>query len=142
MNSSKLTLRTKLLAMFFTALTFNPFSVQPILADVHDVMQKAVVTGTVVDDQGEPIIGATVTVVGGNASQGAISDMDGNFSIQVSPRCQAQVFLPWYVRRGRSCQKRHEGYVACLRCRTTRWCRSSGLWRSEEGDSHRCPTHR
>ncbi len=85
MNSSKLTLRTKLLAMFFTALTFNPFSVQPILADVHDVMQKAVVTGTVVDDQGEPIIGATVTVVGGNASQGAISDMDGNFSIQVSP---------------------------------------------------------
>ena len=71
--------------MFFTALTFNPFSVQPILADVHDVMQKAVVTGTVVDDQGEPIIGATVTVVGGNASQGAISDMDGNFSIQVTP---------------------------------------------------------
>ncbi len=78
--------------MFFTALTFNPFSVQPILADVYDVMQKAVVTGTVVDDQGEPIIGATVTVVGGNASQGAISDMDGNFSIQVTPGAKLKFF--------------------------------------------------
>lgn len=111
MNSSKLTLRTKLLAMFFTALTFNPFSVQPILADVHDVMQKAVVTGTVVDDLGEPIIRATVTVVGGNASQGAISDMDGNFSIQVTPGAKLK-FPTWYVRRGRSCQKRHRR----LRC--------------------------
>jgi hypothetical protein len=46
-------------------------------------MQKAVVTGMLLRS-GRTHIGATVTVVGGNASQGAISDMDGNFSIQVT----------------------------------------------------------
>ncbi len=35
------------------------------------------VTGTVVDDSGEPIIGATVIENG--TSKGAVTDIDGNF---------------------------------------------------------------
>ncbi len=45
--------------------------------------QTGVVTGTVSDEQGEPIIGATVREVDGQAA--AITDIDGNFSISVNP---------------------------------------------------------
>ncbi|NDV96047.1 hypothetical protein D0T84_14155 [Dysgonomonas sp. 521] len=39
------------------------------------------VTGTVKDDTGEPLIGVSVQVVG--TSYGAISDLDGNFSLEI-----------------------------------------------------------
>ena len=54
-------------------------------AEVLNVQQAKAVKGTVVDETGEPVIGATVLVVGGSASQGTITDMDGNFSINVKP---------------------------------------------------------
>jgi len=41
------------------------------------------VTGKVVDDMGEPIIGASVIVQG--ASQGAVTDLDGNFTLPNVP---------------------------------------------------------
>ena len=40
------------------------------------------ITGTVVDSQGEPIIGATV-VVKGSAATGTVTDYDGNFKLKV-----------------------------------------------------------
>ena len=43
------------------------------------VMAQSKVTGRVVDANGEPIIGASVTVKG--TSTGAVSDLDGNFSL-------------------------------------------------------------
>lgn len=43
----------------------------------------AAVTGTVLDDQGEPAIGATVRVVD-NPSLSTVTDIDGNFSIKAS----------------------------------------------------------
>lgn len=39
------------------------------------------VTGQVVDDQDEPIIGASVTVPGSNAA--AVTDIDGHFTLSV-----------------------------------------------------------
>lgn len=47
------------------------------------VQQDSKITGTVVDHNGDPIIGATVKVDGKQA--GAITDIDGNFSIQAKP---------------------------------------------------------
>ncbi len=47
-------------------------------------MAQVTVTGTVNDDQGEPVLGATVREVGGAAQNGAVTDIDGNFSITVS----------------------------------------------------------
>lgn len=49
------------------------------------MQQGELVKGNVVDDLGEPIIGASVVVVGGNATLGTITDMDGNFAIKVKP---------------------------------------------------------
>ncbi|NDV78735.1 TonB-dependent receptor [Dysgonomonas sp. 511] len=46
--------------------------------------QNITITGNVKDDDGEPLIGATV-VVKGNAQRGTITDVDGNYSIQASP---------------------------------------------------------
>ena len=48
------------------------------------VMQSQIikVRGMVVDENGEPIIGATITLAGKNAA-GAITDLDGKFSIKV-----------------------------------------------------------
>ena len=45
--------------------------------------QKQVFTGTVVDSNGEPVIGASVVQKG--SSNGSITDMDGNFSVNVEP---------------------------------------------------------
>lgn len=49
-----------------------------------DVLAQTI-KGTVVDSSGEPIIGASVTVVGGDASKGSITDFDGNFAISAKP---------------------------------------------------------
>lgn len=40
-------------------------------------------SGTIVDEQGEPIIGASIVQKG--TTNGAVSDLDGNFSISVDP---------------------------------------------------------
>ena len=42
--------------------------------------QSGTITGTVVDETGMTVIGATVMVKGTN--DGTITDMDGNFSLQ------------------------------------------------------------
>lgn len=54
-----------------------------LLAAVPVFSQNKTVTGTVIDDLGEPLIGASIQVKG--TSKGAISDIDGNFSISVAP---------------------------------------------------------
>ncbi len=52
------------------------FTVFPVFA------QNTTVKGKVVDDTGEPIIGVNITVVG-NKSLGAITNLDGNFTLSV-----------------------------------------------------------
>lgn len=47
--------------------------------------QNNTVSGNVTDNSGEPIIGATIKVKGGAATQGTITDIDGNFSLMVAP---------------------------------------------------------
>lgn len=52
-------------------------------AEVKDIVQQKskIVTGTVLDVTGMPVIGANVTVKG--TTQGTITDMDGKFSLEV-----------------------------------------------------------
>lgn len=45
------------------------------------VTQAGQITGKIIDENGEPIIGATIRVKG--ATQGAVSDIDGNFSLSI-----------------------------------------------------------
>ena len=59
-------------------------SPQTVFAEVNGVqtvMQTGTVKGQVVDANGEPIIGATVQVKG--TVTGIISDLDGNFTVNV-----------------------------------------------------------
>lgn len=51
--------------------------------------QQVVVKGNVVDETGEPVIGASVKVVGGKT--GAVTDIDGNFSINADKKSTIEV---------------------------------------------------
>jgi TonB-linked SusC/RagA family outer membrane protein len=51
--------------------------------------QNITVNGTVTDQSGETVIGAAVMVV--NSSNGAVTDVDGTYSIQVSPNATLEV---------------------------------------------------
>lgn len=64
---------------------------------VNVVQQQGVVKGTVVDTQGEPIIGASVTIKGGTV--GTITDIDGNFSLTVPTGSQIVVSFIGYTRQ-------------------------------------------
>lgn len=57
--------------------------------NVELIQQKKVVTGTVVDKNGEPIIGANIIVKG--TSQGTITDIDGKYSLEVTEDAVLQI---------------------------------------------------
>ena len=64
-------------ALFFTIATFAPaWGLQTASAAVEVVQQQSTIKGTVVDSQGEPIIGASVLAEG--TSNGTITDIDGS----------------------------------------------------------------
>ena len=58
-------------------------------------MAQSIVKGTVNDEAGEPIIGATVKVEGSNA--GAITDFDGNFSVNAASNATLNISYVGYV---------------------------------------------
>ena len=53
-----------------------------------------IVTGRVVDEQGEPVIGASIVEVG--TTRGTSTDVDGNFSFKASPNAKLQVSFIGY----------------------------------------------
>ena len=57
--------------------------------------QNTTIKGKVVDEMGEPVIGVNVTVVG-NKSLGAISDLDGNFTLSVPTNATLSVSFIGY----------------------------------------------
>lgn len=62
----------------------------PVLPSVEEVLQDAVtVTGNVVDNTGMSVIGANIVEKG--TTNGTITDIDGNFSIRVSPGAILQI---------------------------------------------------
>jgi TonB-linked SusC/RagA family outer membrane protein len=58
-------------------------------------LAQSLVKGTVKDEMGEPIIGATVKVAG--SSTGAITDMDGRFSVQAGSNATLNISYIGYV---------------------------------------------
>ena len=67
-----------------------------LVIDVSAAMaQNTTVRGTVTDGTGEPLIGATVSVKG-NSSLGAVTDMDGNFTLSV-PNPRSTVLVVSYI---------------------------------------------
>lgn len=107
------------------------------------VAQDQVITvkGQVVDDQGEPLIGATVKTK--DAKTGAVTDLDGNFEIKVKANATLLVsYLGFKERqiavRGRAILELSSFFrqpVARTGCR-------SGLWYPEEGRPYRFCSYR
>ena len=57
-------------------------------------MAQSTVSGTVTDESGDPVIGATVRVHGTN--EGSVSDMDGRFSVRASANATIEVSYVGY----------------------------------------------
>jgi outer membrane receptor for ferrienterochelin and colicins len=66
----------KLMKAFFTILTFLSFGLMV-------QAQTGTITGKVTDESGEAMVGASVVVE--STSEGAFTDLDGNYSLEVSP---------------------------------------------------------
>ena len=71
MNTQNKLIRRSVLpfALVCSALMLNPYMGGQAHAKVQNVQQAKAVKGTVVDETGEPVIGATVLVVGGSANR-------------------------------------------------------------------------
>lgn len=95
MNARQNNLRAAIPAcLLIAALGVSPVS--PMGATQAWAQQSQAIKGVVYDDLGEPIIGASVAVVG-QAGQGTVTDIDGNFSIMVKPGTKLQVSYVGYV---------------------------------------------
>lgn len=81
-NKSKLSTKRVIVLSSLVAsamLLGTPIQASASVAGVESVQQQGNVRGTVVDQNGEPVIGATVKVVGTNKA--AVTNIDGQFSI-------------------------------------------------------------
>lgn len=87
MNDKLKTYATK--TMLFSSLLIGggnlgaAFAAPGSVEGVVSLAQDNRVKGTVVDDKGEPLIGAVIRIVGADVSFAAVTDMDGKFSIKV-----------------------------------------------------------
>lgn len=83
-------------ALFFSMVTLVPaLGFQSASAAVDVVQQKGVIKGTVVDVQGEPVIGANVVAQG--TSVGTITDIDGVFRLNVNPGTKLKISFIGYT---------------------------------------------
>lgn len=57
------------------------------------------ITGTVVDEAGEPVIGASVLVQGAAATQGTVTDFDGNFVLSVKANTKLTISYIGYKQK-------------------------------------------
>ena len=83
-------------ALMSLTLAFAPSGVQVAMAAPTELQQSDVIRGQVVDEEGEAVIGATVVVVGGNTSQGTVTDFDGNFTIKCKAGQKLQITYVGY----------------------------------------------
>ena len=73
-------------------------AISPVYAvgtDVNVIQQASIVTGTVTDQKGEPLLGVNVVVQG--TTNGTITDFDGKFSLEVEPNATLLVSYIGYV---------------------------------------------
>lgn len=68
---------------------------QVVHASSNEINQNSVLRGTVVDANGEPVIGASVVVVG--SSVRAVTDLDGKFQIACKAGTTLKVSYIGYV---------------------------------------------
>ena len=75
--------KTMLLSSLLIGSSGAAFATTESVEGVVSLAQDNRVRGTVVDDKGDPLIGAVIRIVGADVSFAAVTDMDGKFSIKV-----------------------------------------------------------
>ena len=81
-NLNIMSRRLMALAAIASGLALSPQSVMA-ASSAQIVQQAGKVQGTVVDGNGEAVIGATVKV--GGQKGGTVTDLDGNFTLNAAP---------------------------------------------------------
>lgn len=82
-----------LLAGLTMAVPTSLYGMDASVPSIHQQSQK--VTGIIVDGKGEPVIGATIKVVG--TSSGAITDLDGHFTVSLSQKGKLEISYVGYI---------------------------------------------
>ncbi len=96
MTNSNYLIRIALPAMLFVLVAWLPMGNQGMArAAENTAQQQQTITGTVVDDQGDPVTGASVVVEG--TSTGTITDLNGNFTLRVAPGTRLKITFIGYT---------------------------------------------
>ena len=98
------------LSLFLTGVSVQGVSAETGFPISQSVQQTKTVTGLVVDETGEPVIGASVVVEG--TTNGTITDFDGKFAYRF-PRARRLSFHLWGM-----CRKR----LLLNKEKTLEWC--------------------
>lgn len=79
--------------LFCTALMLAPLcgGAGSAKATTAIAQQTGILRGTVVDANGEAVIGASVIIEGQKVTQGTVTDFDGNFSLNVKPGAKLKI---------------------------------------------------
>ena len=83
------------LSLFLTGVSVQGVSAETGFPISQSVQQTKTVTGQVVDETGEPVIGASVVVEG--TTNGTITDFDGKFALQVPSGKKVVISFVGYV---------------------------------------------
>ena len=85
------------IAALVSAMLFVPSTeMLSVHAAVQNVQQQETIKGTVVDQSGEAVIGASVLVVGAQTTTGTVTDFDGNFVLKVKSGTQLKISFVGY----------------------------------------------
>ena len=99
-NNNQLKGKWMLAASLSLTLAMSPFSAMASTSQAEAAMQAAqanqVIKGTVLDPTGEPVIGASVVVVGAKTMTGTVTNFDGEFQLNVKPGTKLQISFVGY----------------------------------------------
>ena len=111
LNVQSLSIEETLKQLFAgTNVSYKIVNNQIILSKAQATQQSKRVKGTVVDKNGEPIIGANVVVKG--TTNGTITDIDGNFSLEAPGNAQLVVSYIGYLTQEVSIDNQRELSIA------------------------------
>ena len=86
-----------MLALFGTTTPISAIAVTEGVESSYSTQQARKITGKVVDNTGEPVVGANILVKGTN--NGTITDVNGNFTLSVPPKSSLNVSFIGYKTR-------------------------------------------
>lgn len=81
---TKSTLLWSIIAVLFFSFSERGFAAEMGGAEVLDIQQQRVISGRIVDQTGEPIIGASIIEMGSNPLNGTITNLDGEYTLHLT----------------------------------------------------------